>query len=182
MALPLFLLIDWIVVTATAIRNENVTAYLVNGTSDVRIKTDSLSLDVTVYNAKRYEISRTLQRHLNMVAADADYVAQKVADNGGFKFHSNSRFVFGSKDDIVRLLQDSGRDIATELQRMVPGMVSYGVYYCIDSSLRRKGSISASYALATKMKIRAQQENPTGTFVIVAFDGPRNITVDGVRI
>lgn len=167
----------------TAIRNENITAYLVNSTSDVRIKSDSGSLDVTVFDAKTSEVASTLERHLNMSPKDAQYVAKQVGLYEGFKFHSNDRFVYGDMDDIKRLLQEQGRDMARDLeQSMGVGITTYGVYYSVNARLRRFGALAASSALAQKMKAKAEEKHPTGIFVVVGFTGPRNITVDGARL
>lgn len=167
----------------TAIRNENITAYLVSGTSDVRIKSDSGSLDVTVFDAKTSEVASTLERHLNMTPGDAQYVAKQIGLYEGFKFHSNDRFVYGDLDDIKRLLQEQGRDMARDLEESLSaGITTYGVYYSVDARLRRFGALTASNSLAQKMKAKAESKHPTGTFAVVGFTGPRNITVDGVRL
>lgn len=164
----------------TAIRNEYVTAYLVPDTSDVRVQ--SKSVDITIFNAKEPDISSTLVSRYNMIPADAEYVARKVAMQGGFKFHSNQRFVYGSLEDVKRLLNDKGREIARELQEEVGNTTMYGVYCSLSSRLRRVGSLTGSPLMARAIKEDEEAKTPTGKFFVVSFNGPRNIGIEGEKL
>ncbi len=118
-----------------------------------------------MYNPTPASLAAKVKDLLKMHRSDADYVTSRAWSDGSFAFRGSQRFVFGSRDDVLAGLQETGKDIAREL-----GIPGYGVFYHYNGRLIKAGIYTPSEGTAHSQFDKVITDEPHANPVMVRFN------------